>query len=162
MSNNHVSISSIILLSVALLLTAFVAGCTTSGSTESTDPIDIAQVAIDHKDYSTALEVLEDTRNHALEGNDISELVRFSILYMKLADVYDSEEMVGYAYQCLSQAFASDSTATADYINTLTVEDMSQAAAVKTLLGAAGMMSFHDDSEYPDSLFISEPENTNP
>ncbi|MDE7396346.1 MAG: hypothetical protein K2M98_01320 [Muribaculum sp.] len=162
MLTKHFSISSLILLAAAMLLTAFGVGCTSSGSTESTDPLDIAQQAIEHKDYPTAIEILDETRNCAIEGDDVSDLVRFSILYMKLADVYDSEEMVGYAYQCLSQAFITDSTATADYINTLTVEDMSQAAAVKTLLGAAGMMSFHDDSEYPDSLFLSEQENVQP
>jgi cytochrome c551/c552 len=76
-----------------------------------------------------------------------------SILYMKLSDVNDSEELVGYAYQCMAQAYKTDSTATADFINTLPVDDMSQASAVKTIIGASGMMSFHDDGELLDSLF---------
>lgn len=136
------------------LTTSMLTGCTHTATTDSIDTLDNITESIERADYASAVSLLDQSRDKVLTSDDARLMVRYSILYMKLADACDSVDMVGCAYQCMYKAYVTDSTTTADFINTLPPEDLSQAAAVKTLLGASGMKVFHDDSEYPDSLFI--------
>lgn len=140
------------------LATSMLTGCSHTATTDSIDTLESITESIDRADYASAVSLLDQNRDEVLSSDDARAMVRYSILYMKLADACDSVDMVGCAYQCMHKAYLTDSTTTADFINTLPPEDLSQASAVKTLLGASSMKVFHDDSEYLDSLFI---DNTN-
>ncbi len=119
----------------ALICVVAAVSCTTHSGESGSEPIDAAEQAYADGHYRRAQNVAEELlTGSGLEGLDVGELCRVSLLFERLGDATGNEDgNTAVAARALSAAFAIDSDSTARYIGGLSLDDRARMSIVATL-----------------------------
>lgn len=118
-----------------------------------------ASDAVADRDYATAQQLCDSlSRGSSADTLSVAGMCRVTMLYMQIAEHYDTESNVAASVQCIEKAMRTDSAAVIRYIATLPPEQQATVALPLTLANySASTLDLSEfaepvDGETADSL----------